>query len=154
MCADDRGPVTVAAQSGDSVDPETRARERGSTRVRGRHVKEAPVSVREASPSSRSAGPDQLKALLLILVIFGHTFAESIDESFTKWVIYGFHMPAFLFLSGYLLRTERLRERDYPQLLTDYSRRMIAPWLVVSVLWQALWASSRWSTRSARWSRW
>lgn len=85
--------------------------------------------------SARSAGPDQLKAILLVLVIFGHTFAEGVGGSFTKWLIYGFHMPAFLFLSGYLLRAERLREREYPQLLMDYSRRMLVPWLFVSVLW-------------------
>ncbi|GLY15583.1 acyltransferase [Kineosporia rhizophila] len=84
---------------------------------------------------SRSAGPDQLKALLLVLVIFGHTFAERLDDSFTKWLIYGFHMPAFLFLSGYLLRAERLQERSYPELLTDYGRRMLLPWLAVSLLW-------------------
>ena len=114
----------------------------------GRHVKEAPVAA--AHPFSRSAGPDQLKAVLLVLVIFGHTFAEGVGESFTKWLIYGLHMPTFLFLSGYLLRAERLRERDYPQLLADYSRRMLAPWLVVSLLWGATFG--RFSVEHPIWS--
>ncbi|MBT0769390.1 acyltransferase [Kineosporia sp. J2-2] len=92
-------------------------------------------------PGSRSAGPDQLKAILLILVVFGHTYAEGVGQSFTKWLIYGFHMPPFLFLSGYLLRAERLRQRDYPRLLSDYARRMLAPWLIVSALWAATFGS-------------
>jgi acyltransferase len=87
------------------------------------------------STSRRSAVPDQLKALLLIVVIFGHTIPEGVDRSLTKWLIYGVHMPVFLFLSGYLITRERLLERTYPQFVRHYWRRMLLPWLLVSLVW-------------------
>jgi fucose 4-O-acetylase-like acetyltransferase len=80
-------------------------------------------------------GPDQLKGILLVLVIFGHTFWQGVGESFAKWMIYGFHMPAFLFLSGYLIAWDRFGERSFGTLVRHYWRRMLAAWLVVSLLW-------------------
>lgn len=82
-------------------------------------------------------GPDQLKGILLVLVIFGHTFADGVGESWTKWMIYGFHMPLFLFLSGYLIVWERFGSRSPAMLVRHYWRRMLAAWLVVSLLWNA-----------------
>jgi acyltransferase len=86
---------------------------------------------------SHDLGPDQLKGILLVLVIFGHTFWQGVGESFTKWMIYGFHMPAFLFLSGYLISWDRFGGRSFGTLVRHYWRRMLAAWLVVSVLWNA-----------------
>lgn len=86
----------------------------------------------------RGPGPDQLKAILLTFVIFGHTFAQPESGDLGKWLIYGFHMPAFLFLSGYLLDADRLRARSWPRLVAHYWRRMLAAWLVVSLLYLAV----------------
>ena len=44
-------------------------------------------------------GIDRAKGLLMFLVIYGHTFSMGVDQDVTKWIIYGFHMPAFLYLS-------------------------------------------------------
>jgi fucose 4-O-acetylase-like acetyltransferase len=86
----------------------------------------------------RSAGPDQLKAILLTFVIFGHTFVQPESGDLGKWLIYGFHMPAFLFLSGYLLAVDRLVARPWREFLAHYWRRMLAAWLVVSALYLAV----------------
>ncbi|MFD2793228.1 acyltransferase family protein [Promicromonospora vindobonensis] len=83
-------------------------------------------------------GPDQLKGILLVLVIFGHTFWQGVGDSWTKWMIYGFHMPMFLFLSGYMISMARFGTRPWGDLLRHYWKRMLAAWLVVSVLWLAL----------------
>jgi fucose 4-O-acetylase-like acetyltransferase len=91
--------------------------------------------VDEAARGGRSGGPDQVKALLLTLVIFGHTIPEGVSGSLTKWLIYGVHMPAFLFISGYLITRERLLDRSYPQFFLHYLRRMLLPWLVVALAW-------------------
>ncbi|WP_062383033.1 acyltransferase family protein [Demequina iriomotensis] len=89
------------------------------------------------SARPRSAGPDQLKALLLVLVVFGHTYMVPLDSDLLRYMIYGFHMPAFLFLSGYLVSEASLRRRSLGELLRHYWRRMLLAWLVVSLVWRA-----------------
>lgn len=53
---------------------------------------------------------DNYKALLIILVVIGH-FIEPAYKNNTllytlKWVIFSFHMPAFIFISGYFSKRE------------------------------------------------
>jgi len=93
------------------------------------------LGLRPLENGQRSAAPDQLKALLLVLVIFGHTYAEGVSEDLSKWTIYGFHMPAFLFLSGYLITTQRLTSRSLSEFFSHYARRMLVAWAVVSIIW-------------------
>jgi fucose 4-O-acetylase-like acetyltransferase len=97
----------------------------------------------------RDLGPDQLKGILLVIVIFGHTFAQGVGESWTKWMIYGFHMPVFLFLSGYLIVWERFGARSPSTLVRHYWRRMLAAWLVVSLAWNAWTEPGSYSSVSA-----
>jgi acyltransferase len=94
----------------------------------------------------RSAGPDQLKAILLTFVIFGHTFVQLQSQDLGKWLIYGFHMPAFLFLSGYLLDATRLGGRPLGALVAHYWRRMLAAWLAVSVVYLAVYERQAFDT--------
>ncbi|WP_062300354.1 acyltransferase family protein [Demequina maris] len=93
-----------------------------------------PTASVERAP--RSAGPDQLKALLLVLVVFGHAYMVPLGEDVTRYLIYSVHMPLFLFLSGYLLRAESLRRRSFGGLLAHYWWRMLLAWLAISVLWR------------------
>ena len=51
---------------------------------------------------------DNYKAFLIILVVVGH-FIELTSEDNNlliamKWIIFSFHMPAFVFISGYFSR--------------------------------------------------
>ncbi len=65
------------------------------------------------SKISRSSYWDNIKGLLILLVVFGHLIAElqgrsgSIDA--TVNYIYLFHMPAFVFVSGYFGKGEKAR---------------------------------------------
>ncbi len=55
---------------------------------------------------NRNARMDNLRGLLILLVVFGHLL-ELIPGTFPQFlykVIYSFHMPAFFFLSGYFAR--------------------------------------------------
>lgn len=74
----------------------------------------------------------------MFLVVFGHTFASSVNDNIGKHFLYGFHMPLFLFLSGYLLTAERLRQRSIAQLTLHYSRRMLLQWAAVTVCFIAV----------------
>lgn len=50
---------------------------------------------------------DNIKALLIFLVVFGHLLELIADKTFSHelyLVIYSFHMPAFVFVSGYFAR--------------------------------------------------
>ena len=54
--------------------------------------------------NKRDSGLDCLKAILIILVVFGHSIDYfKLDGIFTKinGVLYIFHMPLFIFISGY-----------------------------------------------------
>ena len=58
---------------------------------------------------------DRLKLLLMVLVVFGHLLELFRGAGNLYRVIYSFHMPAFLFLSGYFADVRRL-----PQILRLY----------------------------------
>ncbi|WP_062519078.1 acyltransferase family protein [Demequina silvatica] len=94
------------------------------------------VAAPSAERAPRSAGPDQLKALLLLSVVFGHAYMVPLGEDVTRFLLYSVHMPLFLFLSGYLLRAESLRRRSFASLMGHYWWRMLLAWLAVSVLWR------------------
>lgn len=67
---------------------------------------------------------DNYKALLIILVIIGHF----IDPSYTnnqllytfKYVIYAFHMPAFIFISGYFSKKDTPWQISFQKILIPY----------------------------------
>lgn len=53
---------------------------------------------------------DNYKVLLIILVIIGHFTEPSYHNNdflyILKWLIVSFHMPAFIFISGYFSKRE------------------------------------------------
>ncbi|EKO3778107.1 acyltransferase family protein [Vibrio metschnikovii] len=70
----------------------------------------------------RSSSVDTLKVILFLLVVLGH-----INTPFHNY-IYAFHMPAFFFLSGFLMKNMRLdsTQKDFINL--------IVPFLIFSIL--------------------
>ncbi len=77
---------------------------------------------------------DNYKALLIILVVVGH-FVEvaSEDNSFLyalKWIIFSFHMPAFIFISGYFSR------KKYS--LGKLIQKLLVPYLIFELLYYLL----------------
>ena len=66
----------------------------------------------------RSTFWDNYKGILILLVVFGHfiySYAAKNPDSLAHdlyMFIYSFHMPAFIFCSGYFSRSERSRSRE------------------------------------------
>jgi len=60
----------------------------------------------------RNEPADALKAALMILVVVGHVFLESVSGNALKGAIYVFHMPMFLALSGYWFKPPSEPRRD------------------------------------------
>ena len=56
---------------------------------------------------------DNLKFFLIVLVVFGHSLEEiSLEHNYAiirAW-IYSFHMPAFVFISGYFSKCDNFSE--------------------------------------------
>lgn len=81
----------------------------------------------------RSKGLDILKGLLMVLVLLGHSMEnEDIRDNLLRAWIYSFHMPAFLFVSGYVIDLKRLHSRSIYTLVKRYLPVAVA-WLVTSL---------------------
>lgn len=67
---------------------------------------------------------DNYKAFLIVLVVVGHFIELTSDNNHlliaTKWIIFSFHMPAFVFISGYFSRKKQNLYRMIQQLLVPY----------------------------------
>ena len=85
-----------------------------------------------AAPKAREPYLDNAKAILIALVVVGHLIERvplGIADVPYKW-IYLFHMPAFVFLSGYLSRSFRSTPRQSLNLATA----LLLPYLVLNVI--------------------
>jgi acyltransferase len=89
--------------------------------------------------SGRSSLVDICKAIGIVLVVWGHT------PGMSDWLgdlIYSFHMPLFFFISGYLLKTERL-EQDLPRQIRELVRTLLRPYVLFFVLSLAYFLATR-----------
>jgi fucose 4-O-acetylase-like acetyltransferase len=71
---------------------------------------------------------DLLKGFLILLVILGHLLQGGTSESMPRYVIYSFHMPLFVGLSGFLFKPSSIIS-----LLSKYKYRVILPWVIAIV---------------------
>lgn len=71
---------------------------------------------------------DLLKGVLILLVVSGHILQGPVHENIWRYLIYSFHMPLFIGLSGYLCNYDHLSESDFSDLIRKYLYRMILPW--------------------------
>lgn len=83
----------------------------------------------------RDLGLDAIKAFATILVIVGHVIqytTPDFDNSILFRVIYSFHMPLFMFISGYLIRLDPGRGKA--DFLAAKFMQLVVPFLLWSVL--------------------
>lgn len=84
---------------------------------------------RQLTVGGRDAYFDNAKALLIISVVFGHTLSGMLGE--TRWMdslyffIYTFHMPAFIFVTGYYAKVLRTK-KDWWKLM----KSVVLPYIV------------------------
>ncbi len=66
---------------------------------------------------------DNIKALLIFLVVFGHMIEPLRDIAFFKaiyFIIYSFHMPLFIFISGYFAKANTKGIKNLLQVFVKY----------------------------------
>ena len=85
----------------------------------------------------RNDSIDFVKGVLIIFVILGHIVLGTISENLIRGVIYSFHMPLFLFVSGYMINLDRLMSQSFNDLFSKYWDRMLKAWLVAYVIFTA-----------------
>lgn len=77
---------------------------------------------------------DNYKALLIVLVVVGHFIEPCYDNnvflSGLKWMIFSFHMPAFIFISGYFSK----REIRFGKLV----QKLVIPYFVYELIYYFL----------------
>lgn len=76
---------------------------------------------------------DSLKFVLILLVIFGHCIESSIDTSLSLKAIYEtiytFHMPLFIFISGYFSKNTN------PQKIIFSIFKLLEVFLIIGLIW-------------------
>ena len=85
---------------------------------------------------------DRAKGLAILLVVFGHLVANGYPPGngwydAAKDIVYSFHMPFFMYLSGYVFAftgKHRLDLRAWPHFLRDRAVRLLAPFLLFGLL--------------------
>jgi fucose 4-O-acetylase-like acetyltransferase len=91
-----------------------------------------------AATAGRFAGLDMLKGMLLLFVIIGHFPNIPVEQSYLKAVIYSFHMPLFIIVTGYLFNAEKWSAAPFIDFLRHYLTRLLIPWAIASAAYYVL----------------
>lgn len=89
------------------------------------------------------AGIDFIKGCLILFVIAGHILQGSLSENPARYMIYGFHMPLFVAISGFLIDYEKLAQIKFFDLLKKYLSRVIIPWALAVVAYYIVTSGTR-----------
>lgn len=84
---------------------------------------------------SRNRSIDTIKGVLIFIVILGHILLGTLDDNPFRYFIYTFHMPAFFFISGYLLNPEKIAKANIKQFFLKYWQRMLKSWLLAWIVY-------------------
>ena len=86
-------------------------------------------------PRTRLATLDIARIACIILVVIGHYDPADAPAHYNNMlrVIYTFHMPVFLFISGYLYLINR-KEESFKTFITKKIKRLAIPYLVTSAI--------------------
>lgn len=83
----------------------------------------------------RFRGVDFVKGILIFLVIVGHVLLGKTNESLLRHIIYFFHMPLFIGISGYIINTEKIKTLSLTQLFNKYLLRLVIPWIFAVIIY-------------------
>lgn len=78
---------------------------------------------------------DLFKGILVVLVIVGHMIQGGIETNFTRNLIYSFHMPVFVGISGVLFNINYISQSNARSLYNKYSFRLLLPWVLAVVFY-------------------
>ena len=86
------------------------------------------------STKSRNYFLDNYKAFLIVLVVIGHfiepCYTNNLFLTVLKWIIFSFHMPAFIFISGYFSKKDMG--------LAKLTQKLVIPYFVFELIYYFL----------------
>jgi fucose 4-O-acetylase-like acetyltransferase len=91
----------------------------------------------------RDPWPDNVKLVLVGLVVLGHTLSRGIQQSVPSAhalyvFVYLFHIPAFVFVAGHFARSRELSPRALQTMVT----RLLVPYVLFTVLYAVVRAAA------------
>lgn len=91
---------------------------------------------KETKRTSRIISLDIAKAICIILVVVGHYIPDNSPAWYKAIhdIIYTFHMPLFMFASGYVYIATRKADVGYGNFLLKKVKRLLVPYLATSVI--------------------
>jgi len=97
---------------------------------------EAPTATAPGPARRRDPWPDNVRLVLIGLVVLGHTLSRGIQQSVPSahalyLFVYLFHIPAFVFVAGHFARSRELTPRALQTIVT----RLLAPYVAFTVLY-------------------
>lgn len=101
----------------------------------------------------RNRNIDGLKGFLIVMVIVGHILQGKVLDNFGRYVIYSFHMPLFVGLSGYLLNIDSIRSLSVGQFFGKYGSRVLLPWSIAMLVY-AIYLGAFGSHPTPLWKGW
>lgn len=81
---------------------------------------------------------DLLKGVLIILVIVGHILLGSTEQSLPRYIIYCFHIPVFIGLSGFLFNYTKMGQLSLKGFISKYLFRIILPWVIAVLVYKLI----------------
>lgn len=84
---------------------------------------------------ARRTDIDMARAIAIVLVVLGHYYPDGSPAWYTglrDWA-YSFHMPLFMYLSGYVYILAK-REESYLSFIGRKARRLLVPYVIVSAV--------------------
>jgi fucose 4-O-acetylase-like acetyltransferase len=85
----------------------------------------------------RNQSFDALKGILILFVIMGHILLGEINQNQGREIIYFFHMPIFLAVTGYFTK-ELLVKSTAKDIFKKYKYRMLIPFLLAYIFYTSL----------------
>jgi len=82
---------------------------------------------------SRNQSLDFFKGLMILFVIIGHVIPGSLDDNLFRYLIYVFHMPMFMFLSGFVAAKYNTKSKKIYFLGIIF--KIIIPWIFAIIIY-------------------
>ena len=84
---------------------------------------------------------DFVKGVLIAFVFLGHYISGSLDDNVARYLIYYFHMPVFMGISGFLVTQSKLC-KSTREVLRSMRARLIIPWLIALIFYLAVFGAA------------
>lgn len=88
----------------------------------------------KATRTTYFPGIDALKGCLILQVVLTH----ALGDNNLRFLMYTYHMPLFMAISGFLIKQERIRQLSFGELIKKYLYRLIIPWLLAFVFYNCI----------------